>query len=508
MNSLAFIPALCLSCLATPSTSFAQFGTGGSSAVTGPNGSDSCATPTPHSGPVAFFFDNTAATIGTQGQSEAACNFAGQTGITNDVWFSWAAFATGTATLRMCGLTAIDSKLAVYEGTGCPAAPAIACNDDFCGLQTEVSFPVVAGNTYTFQVGNHPGATGGTGQCAVDLVITPPTGCYLDNGDSESSVGPSSGGDLVWLNKFGAVGNTTTLPSVSAAYGTPNAPGSGLDGLPVTLAIWDDPNDDGNPNDLVLLATVGSTIASADTDTLVPGSFASPVVVQGVYFVGVAMTHQPMQFPAALDQDQTSMGRSWVAAGPAGSVNLANLSAAQIPPVDVDNIGFPGVWLVRADCSVTSVATFCEGSVALCPCGNGGAAGNGCANSLFAGGAHLAASGTPNLSADSFVLLGTGMPNSSALYFQGTTQVGGGTGAAFGDGLRCAGGSIVRLGTKLNVANQSSYPAAGDPSISVRGAVPAAGAGRTYQVWYRNAAAFCQPATFNLTNGLQVTWGA
>jgi hypothetical protein len=27
-----------------------------------------------------------------------------------------------------------------------------------------------------------------------------------------------------------------------------------------------------------------------------------------------------------------------------------------------------------------------------------------------------------------------------------------------------------------------------------------------YQVWYRNASAFCTPATFNLTNGLRVTW--
>jgi hypothetical protein len=39
----------------------------------------------------------------------------------------------------------------------------------------------------------------------------------------------------------------------------------------------------------------------------------------------------------------------------------------------------------------------------------------------------------------------------------------------------------------------------------VRGAVPA-GATRTYQVWYRNAAAFCTSDTFNLTNGLVVTW--
>jgi hypothetical protein len=30
---------------------------------------------------------------------------------------------------------------------------------------------------------------------------------------------------------------------------------------------------------------------------------------------------------------------------------------------------------------------------------------------------------------------------------------------------------------------------------------------RTYQAWYRNAAAFCTASTFNLTNGVQLTWG-
>jgi hypothetical protein len=35
--------------------------------------------------------------------------------------------------------------------------------------------------------------------------------------------------------------------------------------------------------------------------------------------------------------------------------------------------------------------------------------------------------------------------------------------------------------------------------------VTAAGT-RTYQCWYRNAAAFCTPSTFNLTNGVLITW--
>ena len=81
-----------------------------------------------------------------------------------------------------------------------------------------------------------------------------------------------------------------------------------------------------------------------------------------------------------------------------------------------------------------------------------------------------------------------------------------GTPYCFGDGLRCAAGTIVRLGTKTNAAGTSLYPETGDASISVRGLVTTPGT-RTYQVWYRNSASFCTPATFNLSNGVQIAWG-
>ena len=117
----------------------------------------------------------------------------------------------------------------------------------------------------------------------------------------------------------------------------------------------------------------------------------------------------------------------------------------------------------------------------------------------------MAGSGIPSLSADTVTLAGINMPNSSALYFQGTTQQLSGAGAVFGDGLRCAGGSVVRLGTRTNSAGASGYPNAGEPSVSVRGLITTPGT-RTYQVWYRNSAAFCTASTFNLTNGVEITW--
>jgi hypothetical protein len=153
-------------------------------------------------------------------------------------------------------------------------------------------------------------------------------------------------------------------------------------------------------------------------------------------------------------------------------------------------------------------AGFCfgDGSGTACPCGNASPAldQSGCLSSLGNGG-KLRAYGLASIGQDTLTLSGTQMPNSSALYFQGTTQQNGGLGVAFGDGLRCAGGSILRLATKLNAGGGSQYPAGADLPISVRGnLVP--GDTRHYQVWYRNAASFCTASTFNLTNGVSIVW--
>jgi len=163
---------------------------------------------------------------------------------------------------------------------------------------------------------------------------------------------------------------------------------------------------------------------------------------------------------------------------------------------------------IQGNLDPSSGVAFCfgDGSGTACPCGNNSPVGGGagCLSSLGTGG-RLVGSGLSSISTDTLVLAGTGMPNSSALYFQGTTQAGAGAGTTFGDGNRCASGSVIRLGTKSNAAGGSQYPAAGDVRISVRGA-NVVGNVRTYQCWYRNAAAFCTVSTYNLTNGWQATW--
>ncbi len=195
----------------------------------------------------------------------------------------------------------------------------------------------------------------------------------------------------------------------------------------------------------------------------------------------------------------------------AGSLNL-NLPISSTFMFSDPGTGASGTITVTGTLNANRIFAqrFCtgDGVATPCPCGNNAPAtsGRGCLNSLGVG-ALLDPFGSARVSADTFRLDASGMPaTATALYFQGTSESGAGAGVVFGDGLRCAAGTVIRLGTKTNVGGASSYPTGADQPISIRGGLPAVGANRTYQAWYRNAAAFCTASTFNLTGGLRVTW--
>lgn len=150
-------------------------------------------------------------------------------------------------------------------------------------------------------------------------------------------------------------------------------------------------------------------------------------------------------------------------------------------------------------------ATFCRPLVggSACPCANHTWIGLGCGNSVNPNGGTLAVSGVASLSNDTLVLHGTGMTESTALYVQGASFSH--LPALHGDGLLCLSGSLVRLGARANVVGASTLPSDGSPSLGVAGGVVAPGM-RPYQVIYRDAAPFCEPAVFNTTNGVAVMW--
>jgi len=78
-----------------------------------------------------------------------------------NIWYCYTASCTGTATVSLCG-SSFDTKLAVYNGCQCnpTVARLLGCNDDYCSMQSQLSFDVIAGNQYLIAVGGYQQAVG------------------------------------------------------------------------------------------------------------------------------------------------------------------------------------------------------------------------------------------------------------------------------------------------------------------------------------------------------------
>ena len=149
------------------STGGAAFREQSGTVAVGVNGSDSCGSAAAIGGSGAFAFDSTgAATDGVAGTG-ADCNEGfGNDDVNNDIWYAWTADCDGTASVDTCG-SSFDTRLGAYNNAACPPGNAdlLDCNDDFCGLQSGISFAATSGTTYLIRVGSFsdtPG-TGGAG---------------------------------------------------------------------------------------------------------------------------------------------------------------------------------------------------------------------------------------------------------------------------------------------------------------------------------------------------------
>ncbi len=124
-------------------------------------GADDCANATAVA-EGSYPFDNSGAM--TDGMPED-CGLAGPL---NDIWFSYTASYDGPVTASVCG-SDFDTVVAVYPNSPCPPPPpALVCDDDYCGLQSSVSFHAVMGESFLVRVGSF-GETTGQGTLVIDI---------------------------------------------------------------------------------------------------------------------------------------------------------------------------------------------------------------------------------------------------------------------------------------------------------------------------------------------------
>lgn len=181
--------------------------------------------------------------------------------------------------------------------------------------------------------------------------------------------------------------------------------------------------------------------------------------------------------------DSIAISGGYIAAGAPGAQN-----GNPHPQCAIGN-----VWLV--DVAVHAVP-YCLGT--SCPCGNEDPLA-GCAGSSGLG-ALLAACGSGSVLTDDGTFRASGLPSGQpALLFAGLNSVNGGVGNPLGDGLRCAGGQVRRLGVRFADSTGHAY---WGPGLATQGQWTA-GDTRHLQAWYRDPSSPCGQG-FNTTNGIRV----
>ncbi|MDP6539356.1 MAG: hypothetical protein QF903_02740 [Planctomycetota bacterium] len=198
-------------------------------------------------------------------------------------------------------------------------------------------------------------------------------------------------------------------------------------------------------------------------------------------------------------------GALWDRFGAAVSMDAGLLVVGAYNDDDAGGDGGSG-FAFAAPAPVGSPFCFGDGSGSSCPCGNESSpgVGTGCDHSGGQG-AQLAAFVSASVADDDLVLRGAPLlPDQAALLFAADEEVNGGTGVWFGDGLRCAGTNVVRLGVEFPDL-QYGFAHWGPGLGATGGWVP--GSTRRFQVWFRDSVGGPCGSTFNLSNALVITFG-
>lgn len=106
-----------------------------------------------------------AVTDGPSHAGDTTCDLYGSSVFANDVWYTYQASCDGTATFSSIGGTFADTRVAIYSN-GCPENldNLIACNDDYQGYaQSQVTWSIQQGITYTIRLGNSELSNGADG---------------------------------------------------------------------------------------------------------------------------------------------------------------------------------------------------------------------------------------------------------------------------------------------------------------------------------------------------------
>jgi len=218
-------------------------------------------------------------------------------GLDDDVWYNLDAAENGEMTVSTCNEADYDSRLAAYEGCGCPATNTrlVACNDDAtgCMLTSRMTFPVTAGTCYKIRVGGFPGADS-QGMGDLNLTFVPGKTCPGTRGGTPVTfVTPPSG--VVDARQPHPVGSLMPRQGISTIVLT------GPAGAPATCFELCETVVDGSPNSIMNVVE-----APAGTYTLTLARTITPNAVTTITYTGTNTTGTFISHPGNVNADSTA----------------------------------------------------------------------------------------------------------------------------------------------------------------------------------------------------------
>ena len=105
-----------------------------------------------------------------------------------------------------------------------------------------------------------------------------------DGVGSPGSIGANIVRDAVYLNQFAVLPGKEVITSVNILWGR-----FSVDGTPITVIVWNDPNNDGNPSDATVLTAVDTEVVDSDTNLLTTYPVGAVLVGKpgDSFFIGV-----------------------------------------------------------------------------------------------------------------------------------------------------------------------------------------------------------------------------
>ncbi len=173
----------------------------------------------------------------TDGPAEPNGGLGADPNINHDIWFLYHSTCSGMTTVSLCDAN-FDSRVAIYDNS-CPTIPgtALVCDDNFCGVGSQVTFPAQFNHNYYIRIGGTGSATGSgnvviscvgitNNDCANALpIFEGSTGFTTLNATTDGPIEPNAGfgadpqiGQDIWYVYVASCDGQATLNLCDANY--------------------------------------------------------------------------------------------------------------------------------------------------------------------------------------------------------------------------------------------------------------------------------------------------